>query len=88
MLDLGFEKAIRDIMTGRDMPGKEDRQTVMFSATFPPKVRTLAQDFLRSYVRISVGKAGNTPNHSDKGSKAGSFSQLHSRKGLKSHSLF
>ena len=33
MLDMGFEKQIREIVESHSMPGKESRQTMMFSAT-------------------------------------------------------
>src|SRR5262249_18353820 len=53
MLDKGFENDIRTIIGHT----KEDRQTLMFSATWPPSVRRLASSFLRDPVRISVGAA-------------------------------
>ena len=37
MLDMGFEPQIRRIVEGEDMPGVQNRQTLMFSATFPPR---------------------------------------------------
>ena len=42
------------------MPGGENRQTFMFSATFPPEIQTLAREFLRNYVWIAVGRVGST----------------------------
>jgi len=60
ILDLGLEKQIRQIVQERDMPRKEDRVTVLFSATFPSKIRELAKTFLRPHVFISVGKVGST----------------------------
>lgn len=35
MLDLGFEKDIRKIVEGADLPPRGSRQTVLFSATIP-----------------------------------------------------
>lgn len=35
MLDMGFEMDILKIVLKSDMPPKEKRQTLMFSATFP-----------------------------------------------------
>ena len=32
---MGFEPQIRQIVTKYEMPGSADRQTLMFSATFP-----------------------------------------------------
>lgn len=57
MLDMGFEPQIRNIVEKRDMPSKEDRQTMMFSATFPREIQVLAGEFLREgYIWISVGR--------------------------------
>lgn len=42
------------------MPSRENRQTFMFSATFPPEIQTLAREFLRSYVWVGVGRVGST----------------------------
>src|SRR3954468_11610190 len=42
------------------MPGVENRQTLMFSATFPRDIQMLAQDFLKDYVFLSVGRVGST----------------------------
>ncbi len=55
MLDMGFEKDIRKIVSGYDMPNK--RQTVMFSATFPREIQKLAGDFLeKDYALLQVLK--------------------------------
>ena len=35
MLDMGFEPQIRRIVEKDNMPDKSQRQTLMFSATFP-----------------------------------------------------
>jgi ATP-dependent RNA helicase DDX3X len=42
------------------MPGVQDRQTLMFSATFPRDIQMLARDFLKDYVFLSVGRVGST----------------------------
>lgn len=42
------------------MPGVNDRQTLMFSATFPRDIQILARDFLKDYVFLSVGRVGST----------------------------
>jgi ATP-dependent RNA helicase DDX3X len=60
MLDMGFEPQIRRIVEGEDMPGVMDRQTLMFSATFPRDIQLLAKDFLKEYVFLSVGRVGST----------------------------
>ncbi|KAF7721211.1 DEAD-box ATP-dependent RNA helicase [Apophysomyces ossiformis] len=60
MLDMGFEPQIRRIVEGEDMPGVQDRQTLMFSATFPRDIQILAKDFLKEYIFLSVGRVGAT----------------------------
>ncbi|EKM50546.1 uncharacterized protein PHACADRAFT_263884 [Phanerochaete carnosa HHB-10118-sp] len=60
MLDMGFEPQIRRIVQGEDMPGTQDRQTLMFSATFPRDIQVLARDFMKDYVFLSVGRVGST----------------------------
>eukprot|EP01064_Diplonema_japonicum_P003213 TRINITY_DN120_c1_g2_i1.p1 TRINITY_DN120_c1_g2~~TRINITY_DN120_c1_g2_i1.p1 ORF type:complete len:589 (+),score=170.96 TRINITY_DN120_c1_g2_i1:69-1835(+) len=51
MLDMGFEPQIRKIV-GQIRP---DRQTLLWSATWPRDVRNLAEDFLKDWVQIMVG---------------------------------
>ncbi|KAI8096662.1 P-loop containing nucleoside triphosphate hydrolase protein [Halteromyces radiatus] len=61
MLDMGFESIIRTIVQKRGL--SPDRQTLMFSATFPRSIRKLARDFLRpDYVFLKVGRVGGTSN--------------------------
>ncbi|ORY75027.1 P-loop containing nucleoside triphosphate hydrolase protein [Leucosporidium creatinivorum] len=60
MLDMGFEPQIRRIVEGEDMPGVTERQTLMFSATFPRDIQMLARDFLKDYIFLSVGRVGST----------------------------
>jgi ATP-dependent RNA helicase DDX5/DBP2 len=52
MLDMGFEPQIRKIV-GQIRP---DRQTLMWSATWPKEVQTLAYSFLHDFVKIKVGQ--------------------------------
>ena len=59
MLDMGFEPQIRQIVQDMDMT-QEGRQTLMFSATFPKEIQRLAQDFLRDYIFLAVGRVGST----------------------------
>lgn len=51
MLDLGFEPQIRKIISQI----RPDRQTLMWSATWPKEVEQLAADFLRDPIKIIVG---------------------------------
>ena len=62
MLDMGFEPQIRQIVEQCDMPEVGNRQTLMFSATFPKEIQRLASDFLSrdDYVFLTVGRVGST----------------------------
>ncbi|XP_045761147.1 ATP-dependent RNA helicase bel isoform X2 [Maniola jurtina] len=60
MLDMGFEPQIRKIVECHTMPKTGERQTLMFSATFPKQIQVLAQDFLYNYVFLAVGRVGST----------------------------
>ncbi|KAI9769498.1 MAG: RNA-dependent ATPase [Geoglossum simile] len=53
MLDKGFEDAIREII--KTTPPTAQRQTLMFTATWPPSVRELAATFMKSPVKIAIG---------------------------------
>ncbi|KAM3598953.1 uncharacterized protein V6R79_024657 [Siganus canaliculatus] len=59
MLDMGFEPQIRKIVDQI----RPDRQTLMWSATWPKEVRQLAEDFLKDYVQINVGALELSANH-------------------------
>ncbi|MCJ1257315.1 RNA-dependent ATPase, partial [Lignoscripta atroalba] len=66
MLDKGFEDEIRKIIATTPSPSssssssKPGRQTLMFTATWPPSVRELASTFMRSPVKISIGENNPT----------------------------
>jgi len=51
MLDMGFEREISDIMSY--VPN--DRQTSMFSATWPPAIQSLADNYIQNPVRVTIG---------------------------------
>lgn len=57
MLDMGFERDIRSIVEENDMPPQ--RQTSMFSATFPTKIQRLAADFLKDHIFLAIGEVGS-----------------------------
>merc|ERR1711976_918317 len=42
------------------MPGVQQRQTFLTSATFPADVQHLAQDFMGNYTFMAVGRVGGT----------------------------
>ncbi len=52
MMDLGFMPAIRRIM--KAVP--RERQTLLLSATMPPKIRAMARDFLTNPVEVAVAQ--------------------------------
>lgn len=59
MLDMGFIPQIRKVVEEFGMVGKQERQTMMFSATFPREIQQLASDFLKDdYIFLSVGVVG------------------------------
>jgi probable ATP-dependent RNA helicase DDX4 len=58
MLDMGFGPAVRKLVEESDMPGKTERNTLMFSATFPEEIQRLAADFLNDYLFVTVGRVG------------------------------
>jgi ATP-dependent RNA helicase DBP3 len=51
MLDVGFEEAIRKIISSTNAK----RQTLMFTATWPPSIRELAATFMERPVKIIIG---------------------------------
>ncbi|MEV8511960.1 DEAD/DEAH box helicase [Dactylosporangium sp. NPDC051484] len=61
MLDMGFAEDIEAILQATP----EDRQTVLFSATMPPRIDGLARSHLSDPVRIQIGReptpAGEAP---------------------------
>ncbi|KPA86339.1 putative ATP-dependent RNA helicase [Leptomonas pyrrhocoris] len=63
MLEMGFEEQIEELVASRytDMPTVDDRQTFMFSATFPQRILNLAKRYLRrKYYLLTVGRVGST----------------------------
>ena len=56
MLDKGFEDDIRFILGA--CPSREQRQTLMFTATWPTSVRGLAEGFMVNPVKITIGGRG------------------------------
>jgi ATP-dependent RNA helicase DDX5/DBP2 len=58
MLDMGFEPQIRKIIASLTT----DRQTMMFSATWPKEIQKLASDFLVDPVHMIIGSKELTTN--------------------------
>jgi len=59
MLDMGFEPQIRKII-GQIRP---DRQTCMWSATWPKEVRQLAGDYQANFIQVNIGSMDLSANH-------------------------
>lgn len=59
MLDMGFEPQIRKILE----QVRPDRQTLMFSATWPKEVQRLARDFLHDPYQVNIGSHELSANH-------------------------
>lgn len=59
MLDMGFEPQIRKIIEQI----RPDRQVLMWSATWPKEVQTLAEDFLRNYIQVNIGSLNLSANN-------------------------
>ncbi|XP_008063984.1 probable ATP-dependent RNA helicase DDX4 isoform X2 [Carlito syrichta] len=59
MLDMGFGPEMKKLIYCPGMPSKEQRQTLMFSATFPEEIQRLAAEFLKlNYLFVAVGQVG------------------------------
>ncbi|XP_043260405.1 ATP-dependent RNA helicase vasa isoform X2 [Colletes gigas] len=58
MLDMGFLPNIERIVDHETMVPLGERQTLMFSATFPDEVQLLAKRFLNNYLFLAVGIVG------------------------------
>jgi ATP-dependent RNA helicase RhlE len=56
MLDMGFEPQIKKILAA--MP--TERQTMLFSATMPAKISKIAQQYMKSPLRVEVARAGTS----------------------------
>ncbi|KAL7784089.1 P-loop containing nucleoside triphosphate hydrolase protein [Trichoderma ceciliae] len=56
MLDKGFEEDIKLILGA--CPPREERQTLMFTATWPFSVQSLASTFMVDPVKITIGSRG------------------------------
>ncbi|WP_433175021.1 DEAD/DEAH box helicase [Actinoallomurus sp. CA-150999] len=62
MLDMGFAEDIEAIL--QETP--EERQTVLFSATLPPRIEGLTGRYLREPVRIQMGREAAAPGETPK----------------------
>jgi ATP-dependent RNA helicase DDX5/DBP2 len=68
MLDMGFEPQIRRII--EECPKGPERQTLLFSATWPKAVRQLAFEFLRRPLHVHIGEMNSAKANTDIEQKA------------------
>lgn len=59
MLDMGFEPQIRKIVDQI----RPDRQTLLWSATWPREIQRLANDFLHDFIQVQVGSTELSASH-------------------------
>ena len=59
MLDMGFAPQMKDIIRKT----RKDRQTLMFSATWPKEVHKLADSYLYDYIKVNIGAQDLHANH-------------------------
>ncbi|XJO71100.1 hypothetical protein BDV3_000673 [Batrachochytrium dendrobatidis] len=59
MLDMGFEPQIRKIVDQI----RPDRQTLMWSATWPKEVQALARDYQKEFIQVNVGSMELSASH-------------------------
>jgi len=62
MLDMGFEPQLRQIVDQI----RPDRQTLMWSATWPKEVQQLGRDYLHDYIQVNIGSLNLSANHNVK----------------------
>jgi ATP-dependent RNA helicase DDX5/DBP2 len=59
MLDMGFEIQIRKIVDQI----RPDRQTLMWSATWPKEVQSLARDYQKEFIQVNIGSLDLSASH-------------------------
>ncbi len=59
MLDMGFEPQIKKILAS--LP--KDHQTLLFSATMPPKIKAIATTYMRQPITVQVAEPGATADN-------------------------
>lgn len=58
MLDMGFKESIQRVIDHPTMVPAKERQTLMFSATFPNEIQRLAGNYLNDYIFVTIGVIG------------------------------
>ena len=47
----------------RELQIRPDRQTLMWSATWPKEVQNLARDYLKDYIQVNIGSLELSASH-------------------------
>ena len=63
MLNMGFLPQVKEIINDYGLCSKENRQNLMFSATFESEVKNLASSFMNQYYFVSNGSGSNNNNN-------------------------
>ncbi|XP_049318408.1 ATP-dependent RNA helicase vasa isoform X6 [Bactrocera dorsalis] len=58
MMDMGFKDNVNTLMNHPTMRPMDERQNLMFSATFPEEIQRLAGAYLSNYIFITIGVVG------------------------------
>ncbi|KAK1350830.1 ATP-dependent RNA helicase dbp2 [Hamiltosporidium tvaerminnensis] len=58
MLDMGFEPQLKEIIPETN----PNRQTLMWSATWPKEVRNLAESYMKDFIQVNIGQEELTSN--------------------------
>ncbi|QQP35754.1 Uncharacterized protein FKW44_024066, partial [Caligus rogercresseyi] len=58
MLEMGFRSDIENVLNHFTIPGNKDRQTLLFSATFPAEIQVMAGEYMKDYLFLKVGLVG------------------------------
>lgn len=58
MLDMGFEIQLRKIIPKTN----NERQTLMWSATWPKEVKNLAESYMKDYIQVNIGSESLSTN--------------------------
>ena len=63
MLNTGFELEVRRVVQDFSAPDKTQRQTLIFSVTFPEELQKLAAELLNDHIFLTVGVVGGAPSN-------------------------
>ena len=58
LMEEGFETMLNELLNNAKLPPRNERQVLMFSATFPMEVRETAEKHMERPITISIGQLG------------------------------